>query len=399
MKYFTRYSITKEQIDLLKRSLRVPATDKITDFDGNFVEHTKMEKRILVKKENELLDLIEEYLEPYADPWKLIQLQIERGEWVEYDFQKLPSKLKSYMYKMDSVFFERWYNERRFSVSVETYNEREKRLRRLYEDYDDEEFEKYVLLGHPFPTTDEIKARISSRRTYRVVNEIIKTNIDLFEHFITLTVADEVNKQRYEELNRNRNNGEYDLQFDYVDGTDFEEVKKKFSRCMDYLNRRLKKKGIPFEYIAVWEMQTNGKYHFHLLSTRIPREELYDVPEWLDYNYIEKKRNFGLGLKIWTYGKSDVQEIRSRAKLSTYVSKYIIKSFRNVQSDRYNEYLNKKKYFCTRGLKRPKVEYLDSHVVEKTLKELTTDNQPYIKQYVNPYNDSVITKYCYTNLQ
>ncbi|MNJ67030.1 hypothetical protein D3C77_631630 [compost metagenome] len=92
----------------------------------------------------------------------------------------------------------------------------------------------------------------------------------------------------------------------------------------------------------------------------------------------------------WQFGKSDCQPIKNKARLTTYVSKYIIKSFQNVKEETYEDYLNKKKYFVTSGLKRPDISY-DINTIPN-LEEI----EPFVKEYMNPYNEGVITKKQYT---
>lgn len=388
MRFFNTKVLTKEHVLALKKNLKFYTTQKYINYNNNFIDVVDMEKGIYVTdRENELFSMIEEYLEPWLDDWKVIEMQLESGTWLEYDYNKLPKKLKDYMYKIDSLCFELWYRD--VNGKGVDYERRLNKLEELIPDYTDDEFNRYVLLGHAIPTTLGKKARDSARRSYKTVNEIIKCNIDTFESFLTLTFADVGKKYRHLQLNDEREEGEEEIRFDYVDGTDFELVKRIFTNFMKNLKRKLDKKGYPLEYITVWELQGNGNYHFHILSTRIPDDELFDIPTWLDYDYIKKERFNGKGLKNWVYGKSDCQKIKNKARLTTYVSKYIIKSFQNVQEGTYLDYLNKKKYFVTKGLKRP-IESYDF------LNENLELNDPYTKEYINPYNKGLITKKQYT---
>lgn len=391
MKFFSNKILTKEHVFALKSTLKFYSKDKIINYNNNFLDVIEMEKGVYVKdRDNEIFALIEEYLEPWLDDWKIMQMQIESGMWVEYDYRLLPSKLKQYMYLVDSMLYEIWYRD--VTGRNIDYDSRLNKLSSLDPDYEDNDFIEHVLLGKPLPTTLGKKASDSARRSYRVVNEIIKSNIDLFESFLTLTFATNDRRYRHIELNSKRAEGESNIEFQYVDASDFELTKKKFTGFMDNLRKRLKRKGILLEYIAVWELQGNGNYHFHILSTRIPEDELYKIPEWLDYNHIKKERYNGFGLSAWTYGKSDCQEIKDKARLTTYVSKYIIKSFQNVNPDTYNDYLGKKKYFVTNGLKRPTISYVNDY------SELE-EKESFIKTYINPYNNGLITKKQYTLVQ
>ena len=88
------------------------------------------------------------------------------------------------------------------------------------------------------------------------------------------------------------------------------------------------KNGTLYElsYIGVPEYQKNGAIHYHFLMGDLPDEFLYNVANWLDYDYVNKKKKNGLGIKYWTYGKSDVDVIRDKARVTSYVSKYMMKS-------------------------------------------------------------------------
>lgn len=396
MNYFNRNVITREQIDGLKGTLKKYIKNKIINYKNNYIDHSVIEKGMLVvDREDEIFQLIEQHLEPWLDDWWILQKQISEGAWVAYDFYKLPCNLRKYMYKVDSMLAGRWYSSIRYKASVDDYERKEQALKAVIPDFTQEEYDKYVLLGHSVPNTLGKKARDSARRSYKTVNEIIKCNMDKFEHFVTFTIASESKKNRHIQLNNLRSPDELSIEFEYINGQDFEEVKKQYSKIMNTLGTKLKRKGIPFEYIAVWEIQTNGNYHFHILCTRIPEEELYNVPEWLDMNHLEKKRYFGKGLSNWTFGKSDVQEIKDKSRLTTYVSKYIIKSFQNVREETYTEYLNKKKYFASKGLERPTVSYY-AEDEDLDLDDLLVGIEPYVKVYINPYNNGLITKNHYT---
>lgn len=394
MKYFSKRFIEKEDIEILKKTRRRFVRNKIINHNGNFVEHLNTERYFaVVPEDDEILKLIEEYLEPALDDTWFD----EKWRPKNYDYSKLPSKLKSYMYAMDSLFFHNHYTEVSEGVSVQEYNRILARIESTMPEYTQGDIDDYLMLGKPIPTPLGKKARDSARRAYKTVNGILKANINKFSHFVTLTFAPGGNMSKHLQLNENRLSGEYDIKFDYVDGMDFEIAKKKFTQSMNDFSKKLKKQGIEFEYLAVWELQKNGAYHFHLLTTRIPNLEQYKVPSWLDYDHREDKFERGYGLMYWKYGKSDVQEIKNHAQISTYVSKYILKSFHNVQEDTYEQYIGKKKYFASRGLIRPIEAYLDDGEVENAMKEFDlTEIEPYEKKYINPYNDGLITNKIYT---
>lgn len=397
LKYFSKRYIEKHEIDFLKKSRRRFVRNKVVNHNGNFVEHLSTERLMsVVPKDDEILRMIEEYLEPalndtwFDDKWRP----------KNYDFDSLPRKLRSYIKSVDMVMFHVSYVEALEGAPIDEYNRRLDKLEKTNPDFTDDDFIDHVLFGKSIPSTIGRKAKESARRAYKQVNGILKANINKFSHFVTLTFAPEKNKLRHKQLNADRQDGEYNIEFDYVDGNDFEIAKKKFSQYVNDFSKKLRKQGIEFEYLAVWELQKNGAYHFHLLTTHIPKMEQYKVPSWLDYDHREDKFERGYGLIYWDYGKSDVQEIKNHAQISTYVSKYILKSFYNVSEETYDTYLGKKKYFASRGLVRPVETYLEDGEVHKALEEFDLDDiEPFEKKYTNPYNDGLITNKIYTLLK
>lgn len=400
MRFFGLHSITKYQIDELKKVLKVPVSKKIINYNGNFIEQITMEKPIRIRNpDTNIYDLIKEYLEPWVSLTRekeeeLIWKSIETGESQFYSFKKLPRRLKAIMRKYDGELYERQLN-RYLTPLKPDYDNRIEKLEEMMPDYTDEEFIYYVACGNPLPSTLGRRARESARRSQKKFVELVKSNAHIFKHFMTFTFAPEKNKERHLELNEQRSNDEHDLKLKYVDDvTDFAKTKKAYTECMDQLRKNIKKRGMPFEYITVWEVMRNGAYHFHTLCSAIPEEEIYKVPNWLDTNFVKAEKNNGFGLKEWKYGKSDVQEIKDPGRVRTYVSKYIMKSFLNVTEDTYLDYLNKRKYFPSKGLISATSVYVDD-LKEPDLEEY---DKTYEKEYKNIYNDGMIKKVQYTKI-
>jgi hypothetical protein len=399
LKFFSKKFLTDDHLKLLRDSRKIYAKDKIVKHGQNFVEVINYEKRIKVYPDSdELLDMINS-IERFDPHWNCV-LNQSWDEFRNYRYEDLPSKLRSYISKVDPYYFAVWFHQQTNSESLERYTRLEDRLLALKGEISDEDFEKYVLLGNPLPNTLGKKAKDSARRSYKMVNSYIKSNIHRFTNFVTLTFATEENKDTHTRRNQERLEGEIDLQFKYADARDFEMAKKALKQIMDYIRVKLKQKGLDFYYITVWELQKNGNYHFHILCSDLPDDELYKVPKWLDFNFVTNKFNNGKGLIQWNFGKSDVQQIKSPEKVTSYVSKYIIKSFMNVDADSYLEYLNKKKYFPSRNLDKPTHEYFDS---DKEFDEVFNSLElegvvPFKKTYKNPYNESIIVNKIYTKI-
>lgn len=395
LRFFSKKYLSKNDLKLLKRSLRRLVSAKYIDYNGNFAESVSFEKMVSVSPSGALYD---EYLgleKRCEDVW----FDTSGVDWqpMNYDYSTLSWAFRRHMKELGERLYHRGYDELRNGVSVEDYNRRIERLISYNPAYTDDEFRDYVLLGKPIPTPEYKKAMDSARRAYKAVNAILKANINIFTDFVTLTFAPSKNKEKHLQLNRSRSAGEIDLKFKYADGTDFELVKEEFSNFIKNFRERLSRNNIDFKYICVWELQKNGNYHFHLLTTTIPNSEHYKVPEWLDYDHRSDRFEKGYGLISWEYGKSDVQKIKSLAQASSYISKYIIKSFYNLEESNYELYKGQKKYFCSRGLTRPIETYRENEEdIGKVFDYEFENMKPYEKEVINPYNDGKISTKIYT---
>lgn len=372
--------MTKGHIAYIRRSRRVLATDKILTYDnGLFLEHMEYEKAVYVLPKND--EIICE----------LENLKIEEDG--SYNYSSLSSNFKKYMRLKDDEFFNKAYNEWKNAKMIEEYRQ-QKEIDKIEDKYDRGIFEDeliHILSGQKIKieTPTYLKALRSSRRAYKTVIELIRANLSIFESFITLTFARKEHEKKYIE------NG---TQFEFVEDTkDFEECKKIFSKFINTLSKNMRRKGKQFEYVAVYEQHKDGSYHFHMISTKIDEEYIIECPEWLDRDYKTGKKRNGQMLKHWKYGKSDIEEIRDKEKMSTYLCKYLIKSFQSLSDseESYQEYLGKKKYFPSKNLQRPKVEYIkmnDFSVKEKLEKKKAEYSDQYSTTYRNPYSDSEITR-------
>lgn len=379
-KFFSDKYMRKAHIDAIRKSRRVLVTDKIIRYDEDlFFEHYAYENPIFViPQDDEIIRELE---------------GINIGENDEYDYNSVSTNFKKYLRIIDDYYFDKAYKEwkNKSSLSDRLIEERIKIIESSFErELTNEELEM-ILNGKMFKYETEtfVKARISARRAYKTVLELIRANLTSFESFITLTFARKEHAIKYFS-----NGSDFEL---INDVQDFDLVKKCFVKFVNTLQKNMRRKNIKFEYIAVYERHKDGAYHFHLVSTLIPDEYLTDCPEWLDYDFKTKKRRNGKMLSHWKYGKSDVEIIRDKERMSTYLSKYIAKSFENLTDtdENYDKYLNQKKYFASRGLKRPTVEYIRSN--EEEQKELITKKKAeysdkYSTSYKNVYSDSMIEK-------
>lgn len=353
---------------------------RIVDYGGNWLQVSTHEKMVRVNGKNKLYEEYERLVERTKDVWFHIEDEkIVRPK--NYDYELLSRSFKKYMKDQDERAYHEYYRRLK-GVSEEEYNRRLERLEKTLPDYTDDDFERYVMLGNSLPTPQYKKALDTARRAYGKVKALLMCNINDFTEFVTLTFANESSKEKLERLGAN---------FTYIDGTDFEAAKEAFTVFRKELQRKASEKGYTIKYICVWEMTAKGVYHFHMVTNTILDSEKVKNPEWLDYDNKTKQFKNGRGLRSWNYGKSDVQTIKNHARISTYLSKYILKSIWNIHEDEelIERYKGKKKYFTSRGLKKPTVSYMDFYNDE-------FDEEPYVTNVVNPYNQGVIKNELYT---
>lgn len=182
---------------------------------------------------------------------------------------------------------------------------------------------------------------------------------------MTLTFASKENEEIHIKNNANRKAGEYDLKFKYVeDASSIEVCSKILHVFFTNLNKQLKNKNYNLFYLGVPEFQRNGNI------------------------------NNCLGLKTWRYGKSYVELIVDKSRITTYISKYMIKSFDEISDTIYLERLNKQRYYKSNNLIKPKL--LTEEEYDLIKEEVESSYISYYK-YVshNPYTDNTTIKKVY----
>ena len=156
-----------------------------------------------------------------------------------------------------------------------------------------------------------------------------------FEFFVTLTL-----------------NGEK------VQRNDIDNYIKKLGQ---YIRDVRKSTGQKIEYLLIPERHRDGEnWHMHGLVKGLKDIRKFDVSESIPLKMKDKilrYREEGLDLYEWTgyaekFGFNCVEPIRDKVAVSRYITKYISKS---INGDMGITEKNKKKYYCSRGLKTVKV--------------------------------------------
>ena len=353
---------------------------RIVDYGGNWLQVSTHEKMVRINGISSLYEEFEKLVERTKDVWfHVVDDKIICPK--NYDYDKLSRSFKAYLKDQDERAYHEYYRRLK-GVGVDEYNRRLERLEKVLPEYTDDDFKRYVMLGYGLPTPQYKKALDAARRAYGKVKSLLMCNINDFTEFVTLTFANESSREKLEKLGAN---------FTYIDGTDFEAAKNAFTVFRKELQRKANEKGYAIKYICVWEMTAKGVYHFHMVTNTIMESEKVKNPDWLDYDNKTKQFKNGRGLSSWLYGKSDVQTIKNHARISTYLSKYILKSIWNIHEDEelIERYKGKKKYFVSRGLNKPTVSYMDFYDDE-------FEEEPYVTEVLNPYNQGTIKNELYT---
>lgn len=155
-----------------------------------------------------------------------------------------------------------------------------------------------------------------------------------FEYFVTLTLDKE-------KMNR-----------DNID----EYIKK----LGQYIRNIKKIRGEKIEYILIPEKHADGEnWHMHGLMKGLQDLREYNASENIPKRMkdkIKKYREENLYLYEWVgyskrFGFNCIEPIRNQDACAKYITKYITK---NIENDKGVTEKNKKKYYCTRGLKKAK---------------------------------------------
>lgn len=139
-----------------------------------------------------------------------------------------------------------------------------------------------------------------------------------------------------------------------VDDYRFDEMNKWLRKMRDMYGK--------FRYIAIPERHKSGAIHWHMVTG--------DFKPVL-INSGKKYRNaFIYNCVDWEYGFSNIQKVRSKIKVANYISKYITKDLINSPVRK-----NKKKYWTSKGLSLPVVEYGDKKIKGINLGEAVYENE------------------------
>lgn len=107
-------------------------------------------------------------------------------------------------------------------------------------------------------------------------------------------------------------------------------------------NAHKRKSDEPFNYIAIPERHKSGQIHWHMLTG-------YIEPNLIDSGKTYNNQKI-YNCMDWKHGFTNVQKMRSKSKVSSYMTKYITKDLLYSPVRKH-----KRKYWCSKGLELPEV--------------------------------------------
>lgn len=143
---------------------------------------------------------------------------------------------------------------------------------------------------------------------------------------------------------------DFDMFWSLTFGDERDDDERCFNRLSNWL-KYMKKKHGKFDYILIPERHKNGCLHFHGVTGGFGGD-------FVDSG-VKKKGHTIYNCSEWGYGFSTVSEIRNRDKTANYISKYITKDMDENVVEK-----GKKKYWSSRGLREPVIEYLEHDPLE-----------------------------------
>lgn len=185
----------------------------------------------------------------------------------------------------------------------------------------------------------------SARRSKNAIYEYAYSN--QWQYFVTLTF-----------------NGELIDRYDYDVCT--EKLSKWFNNC--------KRSCKDMRYLFVPEMHKDGAWHFHGLISHC------DGLEFVDSGKTDDKGRKIFNVGKYKFGWSTATEITTQEQACTYLTKYTTKELCSVT-------YNKKRYWASRNLEKPKIEKMLMNIDKEKFLELTDLKGRYVTQSYGEYTD------------
>lgn len=178
-------------------------------------------------------------------------------------------------------------------------------------------------------------------------------------------IEEERKHSEYQNLRRSKTNiQDYILSndFDLFVTLTFNSERDDDERCFKKLDnwlRYMRKKHGKFRYILIPERHKTGELHFHGVFG--------DFKGGLTDSTKKYKGKTIYNLTEWNYGFTNCSKIIDKKKTASYVTKYMTKNLHDSVEK------GKKKYWSSRGLRKPDVIYLDEPLFEDVQPSFQSD--------------------------
>ncbi|EAD6024617.1 hypothetical protein E1309_07835 [Listeria monocytogenes] len=176
--------------------------------------------------------------------------------------------------------------------------------------------------------SDEAQEERTKKQSYAIKRKIRGYALtNNFEWFVTLTLDPRKN-----------------------DSFNYEDSKKILLKWCRYL----RDKYGTFDYILIPEFHKSGAVHFHGLLGNIPADFVEAKHPKSGQPILRNERQV-YNLSDWKHGFTDCEKIANPEKTASYLTKYITKDLMTNK-----EMFRKKRYFNSKGLKKPQIDYINS---------------------------------------
>lgn len=164
--------------------------------------------------------------------------------------------------------------------------------------------------------------------------------------------------------------------------TEHEIGNKEFTKFIRRLNKHVFKKESGLKYVCVVERQKRGALHYHVIFFNLPYVPFQEL------------------LGVWENGEQRglrINKIDTIENVGSYVVKYISKDINSLiysesTTEKTAKEINKKLYFCSRGLHKPVEFSLDDKGLEDFVNKYTNEEYDMFEnEYENEHRGK--TKY------
>lgn len=213
-----------------------------------------------------------------------------------------------------------------YNTCIKTYANGEQKIK--YHSYDILKGKKNDNLSTGKKLSDDEKTREVFKSLYRSKQNVIdlayhNSLIEPWEYFVTL------------EFNSNE-----------IDYKDYDKVSELLAMFLDNLHHQNK----DMRYIGAPELHPkSGGIHYHFLMSNVPNLKLEEARSPKTGRIIYKNGSKIYNITNYKHGFTTCSKIKNQEAVSVYIAKYITKNM--------IDYNYKKRYWCSRNLSRPTLEY------------------------------------------